>query len=257
MLQQNVIRPSTSPWSSPIVLVPKKDGSARFCVDYRRLNSVTEGDAYPLPRIDDCLDALGGAKLFTTLDLASGYWQVEMDEDDQAKTAFTTHHGLYEFNRMPFGLKGAPQTFQRLMAAILGSHQWETCLLYLDDIIIFSQTFEQHLHRLESILIKLKEAGLKLKPVKCSFLQTQVKFLGHVVSADGVAPDPLKVQAVATFPRPQNLEELRRFLGMASYFRKFIRNFASVACPLHRLTEKSVQFQWTSECQQAFTTLKQ
>ncbi|MDD9818054.1 MAG: RNase H-like domain-containing protein, partial [Gammaproteobacteria bacterium] len=257
MLQQNVIRPSTSPWSSPIVLVPKKDGSARFCVDYRRLNSVTEGDAYPLPRIDDCLDALGGAKLFTTLDLASGYWQVEMDEDDRAKTAFTTHHGLYEFNRMPFGLKGAPQTFQRLMAAILGSHQWETCLLYLDDIIIFSQTFEQHLHRLESILIKLKEAGLKLKPVKCSFLQTQVKFLGHVVSADGVAPDPLKVQAVATFPRPQNLEELRRFLGMASYFRKFIRNFASVACPLHRLTEKSVQFQWTSECQQAFTTLKQ
>ena len=150
-----------------------------------------------------------------------------------------------------------PQTFQRLMAAILGPHQWETCLLYLDDIIIFRKTFEDHLHRLESILIKLKDAGLKLKPAKCSFLRMQVHFFGHVVSTDGVATDPLKVKAVATYPQPQNLEELRRFLGMASYFRKFIRNFASIARPLHRLTEKSVQFQWTSECQEAFSTLKQ
>ena len=167
MLENVIIEKSNSPWSSPIVLVRKKDGSIRFCIDFRRLNNITRKDAYPLPRIDDTLESLSGAKFFSTIDLASGYWQVEMDEVDKQKTAFISHMGLFHFNVMPFGLCNAPQTFQRLMNGVLSGLTWEECLVYLDDVIIYSRTFEEHLERLEHVFERLKESGLKIKLEKC------------------------------------------------------------------------------------------
>ena len=198
MLQNGVVHPSTSPWASPIVLVRKKDGTTRFCVDYRKLNDVTRKDAYPLPRIDETLDALAGAQLFTTLDLASGYWQVEMDAADREKTAFATHHGLFEFQVMPFGLCNAPGTFQRLMEFVLAALQWETCLVYLDDAIVYGQNFEEHLEQLKEVFQRFRQAGLKLKPSKCFLLRNRVPYLGHVISAAEVSTDPAKIEAVAS-----------------------------------------------------------
>ena len=196
MLQQGIIEPSQSAWSSPIVLVQKKDGSTRFCVDYRKLNNLTLKDSYPLPRIDESLDTLRGAKWFSTLDLQSGYFQVEMDPKDAEKTAFTTICGLYQFKVMSFGLCNAPATFERMMEVILSGLQWETCLLYIDDVIIFSNNFEQHLERLSDVLSRLQTAGLKLSPHKCQLLKKQVSFLGHVVSEHGIATDLSKIKAV-------------------------------------------------------------
>ena len=190
MLEQGVVKPSRSPWSSPIVTVKKKDGSWRFCVDYRKLNSVTHQGAYPLPRIDATLDSLAGATYFTTLDLASGYWQVEVEEQDKEKTAFSTPKGHFEFNVMPFGLTNAPATFQRLMECVLAGLTQEQCLIYLDDIVVFSKSFEEHIERLTNVFQALRQAGLTLKLSKCYFAQKEVKYLGHIVSAAGVRPDP-------------------------------------------------------------------
>ena len=176
MLDKGVISPSKSPWASPIVLVRKKDGSTRFCVDYRKVNAVTHKDAYPLPRVDDTLDTLSGSIWFSTIDLKSGYWQVEVAPKDREKTAFCTQEGLFEFNVMPFGLCNAPATFQRLMDCVLAGLQWATCLVYIDDIIIMGKTFEEHLHHLQQVLDRLKSAGLKIQPSKCHFLQHEVNF---------------------------------------------------------------------------------
>ena len=199
MLQDEVIRESRSPWSSPIVLVKKKDGSVRFCVDYRKLNEVTTRDHYPLPRTEDILDTLGRSKFFTTLDLRSGYWQVPVKEEDKKKTAFVSYAGLYEYNVMPFGLTNAPATFQRLMDAVLAGLRWQTCLVYLDDIIIFSPDFETHLHRLDLVFQRLSESNLVLCPNKCELFQTKVAYLGHVVSADGIVPQESKLEKVRQF----------------------------------------------------------
>ena len=247
MLDRGVIQPSRSPWGSPIVLVAKKDSSTCFCVDYRRLNAVTKMDVYPLPRIDDSLDLLAGSKYFSTLDLASGYWQVGMDRKSQKKTAFVTHSGLYEFQVMPFGLCNAPATFQRLMEAVLVGLAHNVCVVYLDNILVMGATFEEHLDNLSSVLTRLREAGLRLKPAKCHL----VEFLGHVVSATGVAADPAKVEAVKNYPTPTDLKKLRSFLGLASYYRRFIPHFSVVAGPLHALTHKDVPFEWTAACQSA------
>ena len=255
MLHSGVVEPSEGPWSSPIILAKKKDGSLRFCVDYRKVNAITRKDAYPLPRVDDTLDMLGGSEFFSTLDLASGYWQVEVAPEDRAKTAFTTFDGLYQFKVMPFGLCNAPATYQRLMDRLLGGLKWSSCLVYFDDIIIVGSTFDDHLRNISSVLMRLRGAGLKLKPAKCNFCQQQVSFLGHVVSSKGISTDPSKTEVISKWPTPQSKREIQQFLGLANYYRRFIKHFADIAKPLHRLTENAI-FEWTETCQLAFDKLR-
>ena len=257
MLQADVVEASTSPWASPLVLVTKKDGSVRFCVDLRAVNAVTKKDAYPLPRIDETLDTLSGAQWFCCLDLQSGFWQVEMSEKDKEKTAFTTHKGLYQFKVMGFGLTNAPATFERLMELVLKGLQFHKCLVYLDDVNVFGSTFEETLNNLEAVLQRFRAAGLKLKPQKCELFQKSVSFLGHVVTPEGVHCDPKKIQAVRDWPVPQNVTEVRSFLGLASYYRRFIPSFAEIASALTALTGAGVKFQWTKACQDSFDQLKE
>ena len=257
MLDKGIVEHSSSPWASPIVLVSKQDGSTRFCVDYRRLNSITKLDEFPLPRIDDSLDLLSGMKYFSTLDLATGYWQVKMSPDSKEKTAFVTHEGLYEFSVMPFGLCNAPATFQRLMEVTLRGLARQKCVVYLDDILVMGRTFQEHLINLREVFDRLRMAGLKLKPKKCHLVKQEVKYLGYVVSNAGVCADVDKVRAVQDFPRPQNLKQLRSFLGLASYYRRFIPKFSQVAAPLYALTKKDAPYQWNSSCQDTFEQLKQ
>ncbi|GFX33571.1 retrovirus-related Pol polyprotein from transposon 412 [Trichonephila clavipes] len=257
MQENDIIEPSSSPWTSPIVLVRKKDGSTRFCVDYRKLNDVTKKDSYPLPRIDDTLDTLSGHKWFSILDLKSGYWQVEIHPEDREKTAFTSGQGLWQFKVMPFGLCNAPATFERLMETVLKGLTFEACLIYLDDVIIGGRTFEEHLQNIRKVLSKLSDANLKLNPSKCKFFQKEVNYLGHVISAEVVRTDPEKVSAVKNWKRPENLRELRSFLGLCTYYRKFVKGFSNIARPLHRLTESKQKFQWTKECEDSFLQLKE
>ena len=258
MLENEIIRPSQSPWASPIVLVQKKDGTWRFCVDYRKLNDVTIKVAFPIPQINDLIDTLSGQQYFTTLDMISGYWQVKVDENSKEKTAFTIPGGQHlEFNRLAFGLANAVPTFQRLMQRVLEGLTPKKCLVYLDDILVTGRDFEEHLRNLEEVLQAIQEAGLKLKPSKCVFAQTSLKYLGFIVSNKGLAPDPEKVKAVAEYEQPENLTELRRFMGLVSYYRRFVSGFSDIASPLHKLMQKDVRFIWNTECDDAFKTLKE
>ncbi|KAJ8008876.1 hypothetical protein DPEC_G00082990 [Dallia pectoralis] len=255
-LETGVARPSNSSWAAPIIMVKKKDETLRLCVDYRPLNERTIKDAYPLPRIQDTLDTLSTARYFSTLDLTSGYWQVEMTPRARKAAAFCTRKGLFEWNVMPFGLCNAPATFQRLMDRVLAGLQWETCLVYLDDIIVLGRDGTEMLERLSQVFGRLRVANLKLKPSKCVLFREQVVYLGHIVSAKGVATDPKKIQKVAGWPAPRSVSEVRGFIGLASYYRRFVKDFASVAKPLHELTKKYARFNWTDECQEAFEQLK-
>lgn len=235
MLDNGVVRESSSPWATPVVLVKKKEGSWRFCVDYRKLNVVTHKDAYLLPRIEESLTGLKKAQWYSTLDLASGYWQVEMHPQDHQKTAFTTPMGLYEFDRMPFGLCNALAMFQRLMQRCLGSMMHDILLIYLDDVVVFSPDFDSHLSHLEQVFQRLHEHGLKLQPRKCKLFQQQVFYLGHVISNQGVAINPQKTAVVREWPVPQTIKQVRSFLGFAGYYCRFIYSFSKLAAPLHAL----------------------
>ncbi|TPX29986.1 hypothetical protein SmJEL517_g06300, partial [Synchytrium microbalum] len=256
LLHNKVIRPSRSPWSSPVVLVPKKDGSIRFCVDYRKLNLATIKDSYPLPLQEDLLNNVDKT-WYTTLDLAAGYWQIPVAEKDIEKTAFVTHEGLYEFLVMPFGLTNAPATFQRVMDMALVGLKWQCCLVYLDDIIVFSNTFDQHLQDIEKVLKRLLEQGLSLKASKCNFCAEEVEYLGHIVSRHGIRPGNRKVQAVQEFPIPENVSAVRSFLGLTSYYRRFIPNYTKIASPLLQLLPHDVVWTWTDSQSHAFAVLKE
>lgn len=257
LLAQGVIEKSNSPWSSAVVLVKKKDGTTRLCVDYRALNDVTVKDSYPLPRIDDTLDALVGARWFSTLDLKSGYHQVKMADVDKEKTAFSFGQGLWQFKVLPFGLANAPASFERLMERVLDGMQWKGALVYLDDVIVYGRTFEDELQRLEEALKRLRGANLKLSPKKCLMFQREVPFLGHVVSEAGVHTDPLKVTAVSEWPVPKDVAGVRSFVGLCTYYRRFVPRFATIAAPLHHLTRKGARFCWDAKCQSAFERLKE
>ena len=258
MLQNDVIRPSHSPWASPIVLVRKKDNTWRFCVDYRKLNDITIKDSYMIPQVNDLLDTLSGQQYFTTLDLASGYWQVKVAEESKEKTAFVIPGGQHlEFNRMPFGLANAVPTFQRLMQRVLEGLTPRKCLVYLDDVLIVGSTFEEHLQNLKEVLEAIKVAGLKLKPSKCFFAKRSVKYLGFIVSNEGLSPDPEKLKAIEDYPQPRDLTELRRFIGLASYYRRFVSGFSEIVAPLHKLMQKGTNFIWHSTCEEAFKKIKQ
>jgi predicted aspartyl protease/transposase InsO family protein len=257
LLEQGVIEPCQSPYASNLVLVRKKDGSIRCCVDFRQLNLQTRRDAYPLPRADACLEAMSGASWFSTFDMRSGYHQVCVDERDLDKTAFVCHRGLFRYRMMPFGLNNAGATFQRLMDLVLSGLTLEICLVYLDDIIVYSSTLEQHLERLRIVLDRVSRCGMKLKTSKCALMQKSVHFLGHVISGDGVATDPEKVRLVEQWPVPANLGELRSFLGLTGYYRRYVDGYSRIVSPLTELTQKGRQFIWSETCQRAFETLKQ
>ena len=277
-----VIRESESPFASPIVVVKKKNGDIRLCIDYRKLNRQTIKDAYALPNIEEAFSVLTGSKWFSIMDLKSGYYQVDMDEDDKCKTAFVTPMGFWEFNRMPQGVTNAPSTFQRVMEKCMGGMNLREVLVFLDDVIVFSETLEEHEDRLLRALQRLREFGLKLSPEKCQFFRTSVKYLGHVVSANGVETDPQKIAALTTWPRPNNIKELKSFLGFAGYYRRFIKDYSKIARPLNDLTagylppkrrlvsphssshrpssadyKKPFNEKWTPVCEDAFKTLIQ
>ncbi|UYV76233.1 hypothetical protein LAZ67_13003122 [Cordylochernes scorpioides] len=256
MLEEGIIRPSSSPWSFPVILVKKRDGKYRFCVDYRKLNEVTVKDVYPIPRIDDVMDSLQGSKYFSAIDLKSGYWQVEIEERDKEKTAFTTAHGLYEFNVMPFGLCNAPATFERNMENMLGNLRWQICLCYLDDVIIYSPDFPTHLKRLEAVFRCFRESNLRLNDKKCRFGFEELEILGYITSKHGIKPAEHNIKAIRNFPRPTKVKEVQSFLGMCSYYRKFIKDFSKIADPFINLIKKSVSFTWTERQEEAFQTLK-
>ena len=237
MVEVGAIRRSFSPWASAVVLVRKKDGGLRFCIDLHKLNKTVK-DGYSLPHKEDTLDCLHGAEWFSTLDLKSGYWQVELEEDAKPLTAFTMGPlGFWECECMLFGLTNAPATLQRLMESCLGELHLNWCIIYLDDIIVFSRMPEEHIHRLKAVISKLRAAGLKLKPTKCDLFKQQINYLGHVVSKVGVSTDPDKITAVTEWPQPTTVTEVRSFLGFVSYYRRFIPNFSKVAKPLNQLLQ--------------------
>jgi transposase InsO family protein len=237
-------------------LVTKKDNTKRFCIDYRKLNLVTVKDAYPLPRVDDTLDKLSGSKWFSSLDLTSSYWQIEVAPEDRCKTAFSIGTALHEFRVMPFGLCTAANTFERLAELVLSGLTWKSCLVYLDDIVVFSSTFEEQLSRLQEVFSRLSKASLKLKPKKCVLFQKKISYLGHIVSEHGVETDPAKIRVILDWPTPTNVKQLRSFLGICSYYRRFVPSFSRIATPLHALTKQNTKFIWTDECYNAFKILK-
>lgn len=257
MLEEDVIEPSNSAWSSPVVLIKKPTGKYRFCIDFRQVNNCSEKDAYPLPRINAILEKLRAAKYITTLDLADGYWQVPLADKSRPVTAFTVPGlGLFQFKVTPFGLHSAGATFQRLLDHVVGPALEPYAFAYLDDLILTSETFDRHLDLLREVLSRLRTAGLKLNVDKCHFCQTEMKYLGHVVNADGISTDPDKVKAILEFPRPTKVKTLRSFLGLASWYRRFVDKFARITAPLTVLLKKNVRWKWEAEQENAFLELK-
>src|SRR3954462_1919070 len=256
LLEKKFIRPSVSPWGAPVLLVKKKEGSMRLCVDYRQLNKVTIKNRYPLPRIDDLMDQLVGAGVFSKIDLRSGYHQIRVKKDDIQKTAFRTRYGHYEYTVMPFGVTNAPGVFMEYMNRIFHPYLDQFVVVFIDDILIYSKSEEEHAEHLRVVLELLKEKKLYAKLSKCEFWLNEVSFLGHVISKDGIAVDPTKVEAVSQWEAPRSVSEIRSFLGLAGYYRKFIEGFSKLALPLTKLTRKGQAFIWDSKCEEGFQELK-
>ena len=256
MAEKNIIRPSVSPWNSPLFLVKKANGEFRPVVDFRKINKITKTDPFPLPKIDEIYQQLNGSTLFSTLDLNSGYFQMKLSEEDIPKTAFTTNENRFEFIRVPFGVKNAPAAFSRLMNIAMSDLLGSDCLVYLDDILIFSKTLESHLEKLKKVLKRLKEVGLTLKLSKCRFLEPKLKFLGHEVSENGISINTDQFLPVENFPIPKNRKDIQKFLGLTSYFRNFVPKFAEICEPVTKLLKKKEKFIWTVEAQDAFTKIK-
>ena len=262
MLQKGLIEPSSSPFCAPVLFVRKKDGSLRMCIDYRGLNKITIRNSYPLPRIDDLFDKLQGATTFSSLDLLSGYYQLRLHPDDIPKTAFRTPTGLYQYRVLPMGLTNAPSVFMSTMNRVL--HGLPFAVVYLDDILIFSKSPEEHVRHVEEVLRRLQRDKFYAKLSKCDFFQTSLKFLGHIVSKDGISPDPEKVRVILEWPTPTNVKDVRSFLGLANYFRKYVNHFSEMAIPLTNLTKgniskrksKSTSIEWDESCQRAFDAIK-
>ena len=264
MLQQGIVQQSTSVYNSPVVLVRKKDGTWRFAVDYRQLNKITVPISHPIPRLEDVFDALGDSKatIFSILDLNSAYFQIELDPETRHKSAFVTHDGVYEFLRMPFGLRNAPMSFQMLMSQVLKGLNWKFVLCYIDDILVFSSNFKEHIHHLGQVFQRLRDANLTLKAEKCNFAVDRVVYLGHVITKDGVEVDIAKTEKIRTFPEPRSQKELKSFLGLANYYKRFVKDFSKICVPLNRLLQKDKKQKfapgdWSEKCQKAFDTLKE
>nr|XP_012152955.1 PREDICTED: uncharacterized protein LOC105664165 [Megachile rotundata] len=262
MLEKSIIEPSDSPYNAPVWVVPKKPDASgkrkwRIVIDFRKLNQLTDQDAYPLPTSNEILDHLGKAKFFSALDLSSGFHQIPMNPNSKKYTAFSTPQSHFHYNRMPFGLKNAPATFQRMIDIALRGLIGKHCFVYHDDIIIFGSTIQEHNQNLAIVLHKLQDLKLKLQPDKCEFLKPELECLGHIVTADGVKPNPKKLEAIENFKIPKTPTHVKSFLGLTGYYRKFIRNFSKIAKPLIDLTKKDTPFHWTDKQQLAFNTLKQ
>ena len=252
-----MIQPSFSEWSSPTLVVPKKNGKLHLCMDYRALNDVTLKDAYPLPRIDEMVDHLHGSRYFTSIDLTSRYWQFEVHPDDQSKTAFATPRGLFEWRVLPFGLTGAPGFFQRAMNHIFSDFIGKFLIVYLDDLNIFSHTFEEHLQHLEMVFKRIEWAKLRMNPEKSFFIKDKIDFLGYVISKEGIMPQQSKVQKIWDTPIPKTKTELRAFLGLANYYLKFVKGYAEEARHLHRIAGKKANYHWEKEQHRAFRWIKE
>jgi len=255
--EAGIIRKSNSQYSSPIILRMKPDGTFRLIVDYRGLNEKTVKDNYPIPRLHALLRRILKARYITTLDILKGYYQVRMKESSKMYTAFSTEDALYEWEVMPFGLCNAPATYQRLMNKILDNIIDDFVYVYIDDLVIFSFTFLEHLHHLRQVFDRLRAAGITVNPAKCQFCRTKVKLLGHVISESGIEKDPSHIKAIQEFPVPSCIKSLRRFLGLAGWCREFIKDFSNIAAPLFDLTKKGVKFNWTHLHQSSFNKIKE
>ena len=256
LVSKGFVRLSTLPWGAPVLFVKKRDGSLRLCIDYRKLNKVKIRNQYPLPRIDDLFDQLQGAKVFSKIDLRSGYHQLKIRSEDVPKIAFKTRYGHYEFLVMPFGLTNAPVIFMDLMNRIFRPYLDQFVIVFIDDILIYSGSKEDHEEHLRVVLQILRENQLYAKFSKCQFWLDSVAFLGHVISAEGVSVDPQKIEAIVNWKPPMNVTEIRSFLGLAGYYRKFVEGFSKLATPLTKLTRKEEMFVWSEACQQSFDELK-
>ena len=256
MIENDIIRPSVSPWNAPVMLVKKKDQSLRFVLDFRALNDVTKKDTYPLPLIQDLIDRMGGSVYWTKLDAASAYWSMPLEEESKEKTAFSVHRGKFEFNVTPYGLCNAGRSYQRMIDITLSGLPSDRVLAYMDDISIFTATFDDHMLALRSVFERLREAGITLKLGKCEFACDNIDFLGYNVSQEGIKPQKGLTDSIIDFATPSNRKELKRFLGMVSFYRNFIRNFSEISNPLNKLTSDKVSFDWDSNCENSFSTMK-
>src|SRR5579859_325094 len=256
LLDKGFIRPSASPWGCPALFVKKKDDTLRMCVDYRPLNAVTVKNKYPLPRIDLLFDQLAGAKVFSKIDLRSGYHQIKIRPSDVPKTAFSTRYGRYEYLVMSFGLTNAPAYFMYLMNSVFLPELDRFVVVFIDDILVYSKTVEEHEEHLSTVLQRLRDHQLYAKFSKCSFWMEEISFLGHVLSSEGITVDPSKVRDVLEWKPPRTVHEIRSFLGLAGYYRRFIPNFSKIAQPMTNLLHKGEKFAWSQKCEDAFRTLR-